>query len=111
MNLRQAAPWFGKLIRRRRLSGVTEVASMNDVYEKLGAKIYIVRRGGRERRAVLACPCRCGTRIDVSLMASHNPHWTVEIRDGRISLYPSIWLLQDPCQSHFLIRRNRFIWV
>ncbi|MGJ5814466.1 DUF6527 family protein [Paludibaculum fermentans] len=57
------------------------------------------------------CPCRCKRRIDVSLSGTEEPHWTVELDGGSITLWPSIWLRQDSCQSHFFVRGGKIIWV
>ena len=50
--------WWRRLWRRRRVTNVIFVESMTSVPEHLGSDVYIVRRGGFDRRAVLDCPCR-----------------------------------------------------
>ena len=99
------------LRRRRSLKHCRTVESMTAVPENLGADLYVVRRQGLDRRAVLACPCRCGRRIDLSLMKADRPHWSFVRNHGTVTLTPSIWLCADPCGSHFFIRDNRIVWV
>ena len=100
-----------QLRKRHTVGRVIIVESMNDIPIELGANVYLVRRGGMDRRVVMACPCRCKRRIDVNIGGREEPHWTVEIGGGSITLWPSIWLRQDPCQSHFFVRQGKFVWV
>lgn len=103
--------WWKRLHRKRSFGRLFVVESMTSVPADPGDDIYIVRRRGLDRRAVLNCPCRCGRRIDVSLVDGQDVHWSVQIRNGKVSLHPSIWLRTDPCQSHFLVRDSKVIWV
>lgn len=84
---------------------------MTEVPENLGADLYVVRRQGLDRRAVFACPCRCGRRIDLSLMKGDWPHWSLDNSKGKVTLRPSVWLRADSCSSHFFVRENRIVWV
>lgn len=103
--------WWKRLWRRRRYGKVVVVDSMSAVPERLGGTIYIVRRGGIDRRAAFECPCRCGRKIDVNLMpGSQQSSWSVTIDGTKVTLHPSVWLRSDPCQSHFFIRGSRVIW-
>jgi hypothetical protein len=111
MILGKIKTWWKHLRRRHRFARVLLVESMTAVPAGAGADIYIVRRGGLDRRAVLSCPCRCGRRIDVSLVPSENAYWTAQLKNGGISLYPSIWLCADPCKSHFFVRDSKVVWV
>jgi hypothetical protein len=36
-------------------------------------------------------------------------NWTLEIVDGRVTLYPSIGNWSLPCRSHYLIRQGRVV--
>jgi len=104
--------WWKRLRRRRRFRYVVVLESMTAVPERLGANIYLVRRGGMDRRAVLACPCRCGRKIDLNLVSSsHQASWSAKLEAGKLSLQPSIWLRSDPCDSHFFVRNSRVLWV
>ena len=91
---------------------VRVVASMTAVPKRLSNTIYLVEREGKQRWAVLKCPCGCGVRVDVNLMRSRWPNWRVmRHRDRSMTLMPSLWLSQDACGSHFWIYRNRVVWV
>lgn len=104
--------WWKLLWRRRRFRRVMVVESMTAVPERLGANIYLVRRGGMDRRVVLACPCKCGRKIDLNLVSSsHQASWSATFENGKLSLQPSVWLRSDPCHSHFFIRNSRVHWV
>jgi len=111
MIFRKIKVWWRRVRRRRRFVRVLVVESMTEIPSDPGADIYVVRRGGLERRLVISCPCRCKRRIDVNLIAGRDPYWSLKLSGKRISLHPSIWLRSDPCQSHFFIRENRVIWV
>jgi len=106
------AYWWKRLRRRRRYGKVAVVDSMSAVPERLGGTIYIVRRGGIDRRAAFDCPCRCGRKIDLNLVKSgQQPSWSAMMEGDKITLHPSVWLRSDPCQSHFFIRGSRIIWA
>lgn len=61
--------------------------------------------------AVLACPCRCGAPIYLSLMQSEKPSWKLtQTQEGRPTLSPSIWRTEG-CRSHFWIRDGKMIFV
>jgi hypothetical protein len=104
--------WWKRLIRRRRYGKVVVVDSMSAVPERMGGTIFIVRRGGFDRRAAFGCPCRCGRRIDLNLVRNaQQPSWSAAIEGDTVTLHPSVWLRQDPCKSHFFVRGSRVIWA
>ncbi len=111
MILDKVISWWRRLWRRQAYKRLLLVESMTEVPERVGADIYVVRRGGLDRRVVLSCPCRCGRRIDLNLATNQAPHWSVAVHQGRVSIDPSIWLRKDQCQSHFFVRGNRVLWV
>lgn len=99
-----------KLRRRKCLEKVIWVESRGDLPSHLGARIYVV---GNEKPkwVVLDCPCRCGERIDVNLMVARLPAWEFSAMDGMVTLWPSLWMPQEQCGSHFWIENNRITWV
>jgi hypothetical protein len=104
--------WWKRLRRRRRYGKVAIVESMTAVPERLGGTIYIVRRGGYDRRVAFGCPCRCGRRIDLNLVNnSQQPSWSASVDGGKITIQPSVWLREDVCQSHFFVRNGRVLWA
>jgi hypothetical protein len=98
------------LRRRKRIDRVVQVASMSEVPKKLKGDLYIVG-GSKPKWAILACPCRCGDRIDVNLMTSRQPSWQLSKNGNEVSLHPSLWMPKEKCGSHFWLRRNRIDWV
>lgn len=106
--------WLGSLWRwlrrRRRVGGVRRVASMSDLPARLNGTMFVIGETA-PKWAVLACPCRCGERIDVNLMSSRKPHWSLSLSREGATLAPSLWMPAEKCGSHFFIRNNRIQWV
>lgn len=114
------ARWFGHiwhaLIRaawpRRRahsfVFAVSETAPSLDAVQR--AVVHVVRANGRNRWAMLRCPCGCDGVVTLSLQDVHRPHWKLtETASGKLTLHPSIWR-QEGCRSHFWIRDGRVHW-
>jgi hypothetical protein len=101
--------WRG-IRRRHRIDRVVYVESMSELPKKLKGDLYIVG-GTKPKWAVLACPCKCGDRIDVNLMERHHPSWRLQTDRGKVTLHPSLWMPEDKCGSHFWIKRNTVEWV
>jgi hypothetical protein len=99
-----------RLRRRHRIKAVRRVESMHELPDDVGVTLYIVGLS-KPKWVVLSCPCRCGARIDVNLMASREPAWTLSGADKEITLNPSLWMSEKQCGSHFFIRRGRILWV
>jgi uncharacterized protein DUF6527 len=90
---------------------VLTVDSRDQVPSQLGRRIFVIKRGGRNRWVIIACPCGCGDRIEINLMRSVHPHWRLRLHQGSLSLWPSLWVSSDRCGSHFILVRNRVLWV
>lgn len=75
-----------------------------------GRGVAALVRGGRGYKWIIfACPCGCGQQIALSLMRSHLPHWSVEVRDnGAFTLHPSID--STTCGAHFWVRDGTVTW-
>jgi len=59
----------------------------------------------------LTCPCGCGDIIELLLLPSIEPHWTLAVDQlRRPTLLPSIWRTSG-CRSHFWLRSGRIVWV
>lgn len=95
--------------RRHHIRKVVAVYEMGQLPRRLGKTLYLV--GEPAKWAVLACPCGCGDRIDVNLMKSRPPVWTLQRANGQISLSPSLWMPPEKCGSHFWVRNNRIVWT
>lgn len=86
-----AIRWWDRVRRRNKISCIRYVTSMDDVPRDVGATLFIVENSGVTKWAVLECPCRCGSRIDINLMQRSVPHWTLIGRTTSVSIHPSIW--------------------
>lgn len=53
------------------------------------------------------CPCGCGSRI-INPVGPVN--WSLKIKKGKPSLYPSLGNWELPCSSHYWIRNGKIIW-
>lgn len=98
------------LRRRKRVDRIVHVESMSEVPKRLKGDLYIVG-SSKPKWAILACPCRCGDRIDVNLMESRQPSWRLSTGGNQVTLHPSLWMPKEKCGSHFWIRQNRIDWM
>ena len=62
----------------------------------------------RFRTASHLCACGCGTKVVTPLSPAE---WQLRKEGDLVSLYPSIGNWNDPCQSHYFIRRSRVLWA
>ncbi|MBK9391886.1 MAG: hypothetical protein IPN68_17460 [Bacteroidetes bacterium] len=53
------------------------------------------------------CPCGCGSKIITPIGPTD---WSLEEKDGKATLYPSIGNWQIPCRSHYWIIKGRIKW-
>ena len=103
----QLLRWLGFRPRFR----VRHVDAMRSLPADLSSNLlYLVGDKVAPKWAVLACPCGCGERIDVNLMASRKPVWTLTQSHGRVTLSPSLWVPRTKCGSHFWIIDSRVEW-
>lgn len=101
--------WLWGPKKRTYVGPIITVTSRSELPRFLGSALYIV--GENPKWVVLKCPCGCGETIDVNLMKSRSPFWTVLMRDGKATLRPSIWVPAERCGSHFFINDSRIDWV
>lgn len=53
------------------------------------------------------CCCGCGEEVVTPL----NPaKWSLSLRNGLVTMFPSIGNWQYACKSHYFIKNNRVIW-
>jgi hypothetical protein len=102
--------WFQKSAGRK-YEHVRFADSMSDVPDDPGASIFVVGHPSSPKWVVFQCPCNSEHRLQVPLMKSAHPRWTLDIRGEEASLRPSIWVNGDPCDSHFWLYRNRIQWA
>lgn len=62
----------------------------------------------RFRTAAHLCACGCGSKIVTPIRP---PKWSFTYDGETISLWPSVGNWQKPCQSHYIIRKNRIDWA
>ena len=53
------------------------------------------------------CPCECGNKIITPLSPTD---WSLTIKKGRPTLYPSIGNWQLPCRSHYWVKDGSIEW-
>jgi hypothetical protein len=74
-------------------------------------QVYLIGPRSQQKWAILACPCGCGDRIDVNLMSTRRPVWSLTWRRGEVNLSPSLWRPRGSCGSHFWVRGSRVVWT
>ena len=75
----------------------------------LAKKIYLIGTKPYFWAAMFLCPCGCNEVITLNLLKDASPRWEFKVRNGAISLYPSIWR-KVRCKSHFHITKGRVRW-
>ncbi len=98
--------WFGKS-EPTDYKNVIYVESLSDIPMQTGTTIYIVRNDGRKKWIVFRCPNGCGQRIEVNLMQSKYPFWTVKVKSKKVSLWPSV--IVEGCGAHFFLSKSKII--
>jgi hypothetical protein len=89
-----------------RLGPVIELASMSDLPDILGKRLFVVGPRTMPKWLVLMCPCGCGQRLDANLSRSRRPYWSIEMRNDRLTAWPSLAVDGDSCDCHFWLREN-----
>ena len=73
--------------------------------------VYLVGADGHDWSALMKCPGRCGTTLEMNLLPDAKPVWrATEHADGTISLHPSVWL-KTGCMCHFVLKQGRIRWA
>ena len=75
-------------------------------------RIVVIERDENQNPlfAHFRCPCGCGKEIILPLYETSKPYWDVFIKKRNVSFYPSIYLSNSECQSHFWIIKNKVLW-
>ncbi len=89
-----------KGVAERHAEALAKIAAPGDV-------ALVVR--GVARSIAIMCPDGCGEVISVNLDKRTGPAWRLYERDGRLTLYPSVWR-PSGCEAHFILWHNRVIW-
>lgn len=53
------------------------------------------------------CPCGCGSRI-ITPVGPVN--WSLKVKKGKPTMYPSLGNWELPCRSHYWIRDGKIVW-
>jgi hypothetical protein len=94
--------------RKQKLYRSVRVDEMPDLFKPL--TVYLCGEGEYMWAAAMICPCGCKDVINLNLLKTVRPRWSVkEHPDRTITLTPSVWR-QKGCRSHFLLRRGRIDW-
>lgn len=73
--------------------------------------LLLLRDAGENWSIGMRCPCGCGQRIELPLLAEVKPRWNLRVdQRNRPTLSPSVWL-RDGCRSHFFVRNGKIVWV
>lgn len=70
---------------------------------------YVIVHRGVPRSLAMVCPDGCGEVLTVNLDPRSGKAWRLDVRSGRLTLYPSIWR-EEGCRSHFIIWRDSIKW-
>jgi hypothetical protein len=87
------------------------VHSVRPVYVEFIPKVLehgLIYISQKYRTASHLCCCGCGTKIVTPLRETE---YSLVVRGGAVSLFPSIGNWNYPCQSHYWIRANRILWA
>lgn len=83
------------------------ISSNDDIPSNdLGKTMFLVQRDGTKRWLIMDCPGGHHKRIEVNLMKTKYPFWTLQIKDKKVSLSPSISVSDEKCDCHFWLRKN-----
>ena len=71
--------------------------------------VYAIGEGAHLWHVAMLCPCGCGAKIQLNVLADASPRWTLIEHAGLPTLRPSVWR-KVGCRSHFFIRDGRVDW-
>ncbi|MCS6115937.1 DUF6527 family protein [Shewanella baltica] len=72
--------------------------------------IYIVGDKDFYAIAIMLCPCGCKSKINLNLIHSDKPTWTIKFDNKMPTIKPSIWRTVG-CKSHFFLRSGKVVWA
>jgi hypothetical protein len=104
--------WFRSLIKNKDqvyYKRTIFVDSIVDVPKDPGSTIFVIADNGKQKWVAFRCPDGCGRRVEVNLMSSSYPRWRIFIRNGKVSISPSI--VVKGCGSHFYLTENEILWA
>jgi hypothetical protein len=104
--------WFKELASRFDRTPRLRLIRTDELPERLSsAHLYVVGERGEDWFAAMSCPCGCGATIDLNLVPTGRPCWTLTVHpDGSPTLSPSVWRQVD-CRAHFFVKRGQIVWA
>jgi hypothetical protein len=82
------------------------VGSRSEIPENIKDTIFLVSNEGANKWLILNCPGGHNRLLEVNLMENKKPYWRVSLWKGKISVQPSIAVMEDSCDCHFWLRGN-----
>src|SRR5690349_20647485 len=74
--------------------------------------LYVVGAPEAAKWLLFDCPCGRGHRLDVNLMRERRPFWRLSVgRGDKLSVFPSLWVADDMCDSHFWLKDSCVYFV
>lgn len=70
--------------------------------------------GHKQEIVKFLCPCGCGSEIDLfeeAYFPRKGKNWTITVNDNKVTLHPSVNMVNHKCKSHFWIVKNKVVWV
>lgn len=87
-----------------------KVGELPDVL--LDRRLYLVGDADEHPwQAAMACPCKCGSTIHLSLVPGDKPRWKAHSDgEGLATLWPSV-ARHRGCTAHFILTGGKIRWV
>ena len=60
------------------------------------------------RTATHLCACGCGNKV---VTPCKRGFWSIDTKDGKPTLSPSIGSFNLPCDYHYLIKQGKVVWL
>lgn len=99
------AAYYGWKYRNR-----LRAAKVEEIPDNLDRRFLYVMGDSNPWSAALLCPCGCGETIQLSLLKTDSPSWTLRLELGGVpTLAPSVWRTKG-CRSHFFVRQGSIVW-
>jgi Family of unknown function (DUF6527) len=96
------------IARKVNLLGAAEYRDEGEKMLKAAGDAVVVHRGTL-RSVLMRCPDGCGETLVVNLDARAGKAWKLDMRAGKVTLYPSVWR-DGGCGSHFIVWRGHVLW-
>ena len=111
--LRTIGSWWKRAKPDRRYAHTIFLDSRHEMPDNPQADtLYVVGARKAPKWLIFDCPCDCGHRLEVNLMRARKPSWRLSVSVGKkLSVFPSLWVVGDMCDSHFWLKNNTVYFV